>query len=154
MYQQNRFCVTHAFASHAATPAGGAAKAGRGCLLALFAFVSPVAALDLPSGTQAALQEVLVDQVGQAQYVRFRFVAPTIDRTLDHAPDYAALEGDFPHLCSEVALPYLSEYQLSADKIVISVADRMMDFGTTDPDATQYFEQFRAENGLCIWEGF
>ena len=112
------------------------------------------ASLDLPSGTQAALHEVLLDKVGTEDYVRFRFVAPAIDRDMELAPDHAALEGDFPHLCTAIALPYMTEHGLSADKIVISLADRVTDFGIADPEATQYFEQFRAENGDCIWEAF
>lgn len=123
-------------------------------LVAFLPLCAQAETLDLPSGVQAALEEVLIDQLGDEQYVRFRFVAPLIDRDLDHAPQYAQMEGDFPHLCRAIALPYLAHYALSADKIVISLADRRVAFGTSDPDATQYFEQFRAENGDCIWEGF
>jgi len=114
----------------------------------------PALAEPLPSGIEADLVEVLVDTVGTEQWVRFRLVAPAIDRGQENAPDFTALEGDFPHLCTTLALPYLAEYALEADKIVISLADRAVEFGATDPDATQYFEQFRAEDGDCIWEGF
>ncbi len=111
-------------------------------------------ALNLPSGTQAVLHEVLLDEVGDENWVRFRFLAPMIDRSQDIAPDFTMLEGDFPHLCADLALPYLSDYALDADKIAISLSDRIVEFGTTDPDATQYFEIFRVEGGDCIWEGF
>lgn len=110
--------------------------------------------LDLPSGTQAVLHEVLIDTVSGENWLRFRLVAPAIDAKLEHAPDYVALEGDFPHLCAAVALPYIADFELAADKIAISLSDRIVEFGTTDPDATQYFELFRHEGGTCIWEAF
>ena len=61
--------------------------------------------------------------------------------------------GDMMHLCQELALPYLQEYDLTGDVIVISLADRETEFGVADPDATQFFEAFRIEDNLCIWEG-
>ncbi len=110
--------------------------------------------LDLPSGTQAALHEVLVDTVDDENWVRFRFVAPVIDRTTELAPSYADLEGDFPHICTDFVLGYVTDFALVADKIAISLADRVVEFGASDPDATQYFEVFRLENADCVWEGF
>ena len=53
-----------------------------------------------------------------------------------------------------MALPYIAEHGLEADKIVISLADREVAFGASDPAATQYFDQFSIENGDCIWEVF
>ncbi len=95
-----------------------------------------------------------MEKIEAQTWVRFRLVAPEIDRRLVNAPGFEELEQDFPHLCSKIALPYLEEYALDADKIVISIADRSVEFGVSDPDATQYFEQFRLERGRCAWEGF
>ena len=39
------------------------------------------------------------------------------------------------------------------EQIVISLMDRLVDFGATNPDATQFFEAYRIEDGTCIWEG-
>jgi hypothetical protein len=112
------------------------------------------AAMDLPSGNDAVLHEILVEQIGNETWTRFRVVAPQIDRTLPQAPTFAELEPDFPHLCATLALPYLESHGIEADKIVISIADRIVEFGVSDPDATQYFEQFRLKDGSCVWEGF
>jgi hypothetical protein len=39
-------------------------------------------------------------------------------------------------------------------QIIISLEDRPVPFGEADPEAVQYFEAFRVENGACIWEVF
>jgi len=111
-------------------------------------------AFELHSGLKADLSEVLVDNVEGETWLRFRFVAPAIDRAASDAVLFSQIEPDFTHLCRDFALPYEAKYTLDADMIVISISDRAVDFGTTDPDATQYFEQFRAEGRDCIWEGF
>jgi hypothetical protein len=112
------------------------------------------AANDLPSGVDAELHEVLVEEIGDERWIRFRFLAPGIDRARPDAPAFADLEPDFPHLCSTLALPYLTSHALTADKVIISIADRVVEFGQSNPDATQYFEQFRIDDGTCLWEAF
>jgi len=121
--------------------------AWRGAFVAaLLAF--PVQAMDVPSGQPIALHEVLVDDVAGETWLRFRFVAPQIKR----GDDYAVVAEDLAFLCDKTALPYLAEYDLSGDVIVISIADRETEFGVADPDATQFFEAFRPVDNLCIWE--
>lgn len=104
-----------------------------------------------PSGQLVELFEVLVDTVGEETWLRFRFLAPAIARD-GEALSYAQAEADFLHLCTAVALPYLQEFELQADVIVVSLSDRPVTFGTSDPDATQYFEAFRVTNNTCVWE--
>lgn len=123
-------------------------------LLGWVASAESARALDLPSGLSAELTEVLVDNVGKETWIRFRFVSPDIGASAPTSFTFAKIEGDFAVICEQLALPYLMEHQLEADKIVVSIADRPLKFGTSDPDATQFFEQFRAENGDCIWEAF
>jgi hypothetical protein len=57
------------------------------------------------------------------------------------------------HLCEVLALPYIAEYALTGDVIVISLADRATEFGVADRDAIQFFEAYRVQDGRCIWEG-
>ncbi|MDH5531341.1 MAG: DUF6497 family protein, partial [Paracoccaceae bacterium] len=33
-------------------------------------------------------------------------------------------------------------------------SDRVVPFGESDPEATQYFEAFSIADGTCIWEAF
>ncbi|MEE4188798.1 MAG: DUF6497 family protein, partial [Roseobacter sp.] len=96
------------------------------------------------------LFEVLVDQVGNEDWLRFRFLAPGIDKGADGLP-FAEVQAVFERLCVEVAIPYLAEYGLSADVIVVTLLDRPVVFGTTDPDATQLIEAFRFKGQECAW---
>ncbi|MEP5730745.1 MAG: DUF6497 family protein [Sulfitobacter sp.] len=124
----------------------------RTIIMALSLAAGPALALDVPSGQKVDLQEVLVDQIGDETWVRFRFVTPQISRDGGDV-DYDASTLDMTHLCEALALPYAAEYELGGDVIVISFADRETEFGVADPDATQFFEAFRAVDNTCIWEG-
>ncbi len=112
----------------------------------------PAAAIDVPSGQPVELWEVLVDMVEAETWLRFRFLAPQIARD-GGGISFAQAEDDLAFLCNDVALPYMRDYTLDGDVIVISLLDRTVDFGASDPDATQFIDVFRPENGSCIWEG-
>lgn len=91
-----------------------------------------------------------MEELGADTWVRFRFVAPDLTREAD----YEVMADDMIHLCDTLALPYLTEYALQGDVIVISLAQKETEFGLADPDTVQIFEAFRAPDGACIWEGF
>jgi len=114
---------------------------------------APVCAAGVPSGQSITLHEVLVDNVSGEEWLRFRFIAPAIAREGGEISFDQAGE-DMAHLCQSVTLPYLDEFALSPDLIVISLADQETEFGAINPDATQFFEAFRVENETCIWEAF
>ncbi|MGJ8616077.1 MAG: DUF6497 family protein, partial [Sulfitobacter sp.] len=61
--------------------------------------------------------------------------------------------ADMFELCATLALPYIAQYELESQIIVVSFADRITEFGVSDPDATQFFEAFRPQGDTCIWEG-
>ena len=121
------------------------------------AFVAMIAgscvAQDVPSGQPISLHEVLIDNVNNESWLRFRFIAPRIARA-DGDITYGDAALDMEHLCASFVLPYLSEYDLNSDMIVISLADQKTEFGDTNPDATQFFDAFRVKNMACIWEAF
>ena len=139
-----------------ATPEGGARGRQRrwvwGCAI-LILMGAPVLAQDVPSGQSITLDEVLIDEVNSESWLRFRFLAPQIARDGGDT-DYAAAEGDFVHLCETVARPYLSEFDLAPDVVVIALMDRAVPFGQADPDATQFIEAFRILDNSCTWEAF
>jgi hypothetical protein len=118
---------------------------------ALLLVATSVQALDVPSGQQVDLQEVLIDQMGNETWLRFRFIAPDIARD-GGAITYDAAAPDMKVLCDTLAIPYIAQYALTGDVIVISLADRAVEFGAVDPSVTQFFEAYRPEKGICIWE--
>ena len=139
-----------------AAPEGGAQRLKRhwvrGCAL-ITILATPVAAQDVPSGQSVTLHEVLVDPVETESWLRFRFLAPQIARDGGDV-SYAQAEPDFAHLCETVARPYMREFDLSADVIVVALMDRPVPFGQADAAATQFIEAFRIAEDTCIWEAF
>ncbi|MEQ6247333.1 DUF6497 family protein [Sulfitobacter sp. HNIBRBA3233] len=120
----------------------------------LLAFVAtPLWAADVPSGQSVTLHEVLVDEHPGTTYLRFRFLAPMIGASPDGV-DYEVTGADMLFLCETLALPYISDFQLEGDRIIISMMDRVTEFAVPDPDATQVFEAFRPVDGTCMWDDF
>jgi len=121
------------------------------------ALSSPGAAIikaqSVPSGTGMELYEVLIDKVGEEDWLRFRFIAPGISKDLGGVT-YSDVVDDFEYLCREIALPYLADYDLAADVVVVSLLDRPVAFGQSAPEATQFFEAFRIADGACAWDQF
>ncbi|MFK7763061.1 MAG: DUF6497 family protein [Roseobacter sp.] len=106
----------------------------------------------VPSGQPVELFEVLIDEVGAEAWLRFRFLAPSIGKASGKLT-FVEAQDDFEHLCQAVALPYLVEFDLSADVVVIALLDRLVVFGEADPEATQYIEAFHVAEGDCVQEG-
>ncbi|MEM8690980.1 MAG: DUF6497 family protein [Pseudomonadota bacterium] len=108
---------------------------------------------DLPSGQSVTLKEVLIDTVGQETWIRFRFIAPEIGENKE-AITYDEAGADMQLLCDDLAIPYLSEQDLSADVVVISFSQKAVPFGQADPETTQFFDAYRLLDGRCEWEMF
>lgn len=124
----------------------------RGCAIVLLP--GSVAWADaVPSGQPVTLTEVLIDEVNAESWLRFRFLAPQIARA-GGAVSYADAEADFAHLCETVARPYLVEFDLSPEIVVITLMDRPVPFGEADEAATQFIEAFRMDGETCVWEAF
>ncbi|MEM1237611.1 MAG: DUF6497 family protein [Pseudomonadota bacterium] len=122
---------------------------GWGCIFAFLA--STVSAFDVPSGFAVEFQESFYErQDGGDVWARFRFVVPAIG---DEDVGYSQVVDDFLVLCESYALPSLQGRDIPA-QIVISLADRVTEFGAVNPDATQFFEAFKPQNASCMWEEF
>ena len=105
----------------------------------------------VPSGLTLALMDQRIEvQSDGTDAARFRFLAPD----LASGVGYDRVEGDFAHLCTEYALPDLKVQGAEVTQVVISLSSKELEFGETQPDIIQFFEAFRVENGLCIWEAF
>ncbi len=119
-----------------------------GALMMLAAVAGEAAVL--PSGLEARLMEVRRETgAAGARVMRFRFVAEGFSRDMA----FEAIEADLEYLCAEVALPQLGE-QAEGASVIVSVADRVSEFGMAAPSVAQVFEVFRVRDGRCIWEVF
>lgn len=104
--------------------------------------------LTLPSGQTVTLADIIFEEDGAL--ARFRFLAPRIGEDLT----FTEVVDDFPWLCEQAILPALAVAEAAPERVVISMADRPVEFGAIAPDATQFFEIFSLSDGVCIWEEF
>ena len=110
--------------------------------------------LTMPSGQTVTLIETVFNTMGPLGLVtRFRFLAPQINPVSGTIGFEAAAE-DIAWTCQNFALDRVAEFGPLPSQIIISMEDREVVFGEPDPEATQFFEAFRIENGACIWEVF
>lgn len=112
------------------------------------------ALIEVPSGQAVRLIDTIWGAPGpNGLTVRFRFLAPQIERDLGRMT-FIEAEADMAHLCEHYALPRLATPGPEISQVIISLSDRIVAFGEISPEATQFFEAYRPENGACIWEGF
>ncbi|MEZ5753955.1 MAG: DUF6497 family protein [Paracoccaceae bacterium] len=109
------------------------------------------AEIAVPSGQAVSLQDVIWNVPGpEGMTLRFRFVAPGI------APgggvDFDTASADMQFLCDSFALPRIAAQGPHPEQVIISLSDVALAFGEAAPEATQFFEAFRIEDGACIWE--
>jgi hypothetical protein len=119
-------------------------------LLALLAAAAPAAAQDIlpPSGQAVTLFDVVLEP--DTSVARFRFLAPS----LADGTTFDVVQGDFPWLCANVAVPALAANDWTVTQVIVSLSDREVELGATDPDAIQFFEGFRIEDAACLWEPY
>lgn len=111
-------------------------------------------AIELPSGQVVTLLDVIWNEPGpEGLTTRFRFLAPEI-ASEGGTVDFDAAVEDMAHLCQDYALPRVEGNLPPPRQIIITLTDRPVTFGEAAPEATQYFEAYRIEDGLCIWEIF
>ena len=126
-----------------------------GAIAVTFVYSLPLYATvqEVPSSQAVTLHEVLVDMVNGENWLRFRFVAPSVGADKGKVSHDDAAK-DIEHLWAAVVVPYIAEYDLKSDLIVVSIADQKTEFDERSPDATQLFESFSVQNDICIWEAF
>lgn len=104
----------------------------------------------VPSGLDLSLQEVILENLpdGKIQ-ARYRYLAPDLADA-----GYDRVAGDFPALCDQYALPELTDQGHDVAHIILSMSDRPVVFGDSDPEAVQFFEAFSITDATCVWEAF
>ncbi|MDA7425883.1 DUF6497 family protein [Thalassococcus lentus] len=146
---------TPAAARGNAAPAGGARKRGRGCILSILMALVGSAALaekmDVPSGLDVQFHDMIHNEMGDGLTYRFRFVAPDIGKP---GHDFMSVNTDMEFLCTEYALPRVSNIGPQPSRIVVTFMQEPVEFGVANPEVVQFFESYSIENDLCIWEVF
>jgi hypothetical protein len=114
----------------------------------------PGVPVTVPSGMAVGyLDTIQNERTALGLAYRFRFVAPAIARdggtvTAENA------QADMEWLCQNFALPRLPATGPMPEQIIVSISDRPVKFGEPSPEATQFFEGYRIEDGRCVWELF
>lgn len=108
--------------------------------------------MPVPSGQPVTLDDVLLDYNPGELWLRFRFIAPKIGEAVGRI-GYDVAAVDMAHLCQTLVVPYVEHHELEPARVVVSLSDQPVEFGSVSPDATQYFEAYRLEQSACIWEG-
>ena len=110
--------------------------------------------IEVPSGQAVSLYDTVSGEPGPGGLtVRFRFLAPGIAREKGEIA-FETAQADMAHLCETYVLPRLSDIGPRVAQVVVTLMDRPVPFGATMPEATQFFEAYRPEDGHCVWEGF
>ncbi|GAB4386534.1 DUF6497 family protein [Albidovulum sp.] len=118
------------------------------------AAAAPEEGIVVPSGQTVTHVETIQTAPGaEGLTYRFRFLAPAIARD-GGTVDAERVQADLLFLCETYALPRLPAPPLRPRQVIISMADRPVAFGQAAPEATQYFDAYRIEDGACIWEPF
>lgn len=108
----------------------------------------------VPSGQPLVLWEVVWERVeGSGAQAVLRFIAPEIARDGGRIGPDAALQ-DVDWLCETHAVPLSTLPAARADAVVVTLMDRPVPRGRTDPEVTQYFETFTIVDGACVVEEF
>ncbi len=112
------------------------------------------AAIAVPSGQAVTLLDIIWNSIGpEGPAPRFRFVAPAIAKE-GGSISYEVTEADLLDLCQSYVIGKLAEKGLAAPLVLVSIADRAVEFGVSDPEATQYFEAFTIDGSTCSREIF
>jgi hypothetical protein len=110
----------------------------------------PGEVIDVPSGRELSLIDIVTNAPGPAgATARFRFLAP--DLTPD---DVEASAADMQAACDSFAIKRIDGMVPQPQQIIISFASEAAPFGEAAPDVVQFFESYRPENGVCVWEAF
>ncbi|WP_308915277.1 DUF6497 family protein [Jannaschia sp. LMIT008] len=110
------------------------------CLLA-----GPASAETLPSGQAAVLWQILWERGGgDMPQAVLRFIAPGVAGV-----DPDDVQADLAWLCDTHGVPVAGLPNAPTGGIVVTLMDRPVPRGTTDPQAIQFFGAFTVEEGRC-----
>jgi hypothetical protein len=111
------------------------------------------ARIEVPSGQHVTWQDVIWNAPGpDGLALRFRFLAPAIGP--GGGVDVEMASADMQFLCDSFALPRIAQSGPQPEQVIISLSNIPVVFGEAAPDAVQFFEAYRIEDGQCLWDMF
>jgi hypothetical protein len=115
---------------------------------------APAEAQGVPSGQSVLLWQVLWERVeGDGTQAVLRFIAPAIARD-GGTVGFDAAQADMDWLCETHGLPVAALPNARSDAIVVTLMDRPIPRGRTDPAATQFFSTYRVQADSCVASDF
>jgi hypothetical protein len=106
--------------------------------------------VEVPSGRDISLIDIVTNAPGPAgATARFRFLAPGLS-----PDDVEAAAADMQVVCDSFAVTRIDGMVPAPQQIIISFASEAVPFGEAAPEVVQFFESYRPEGGVCIWEVF
>ncbi len=107
--------------------------------------------LDQPPADPEQVTDAAGEGAAAGGLARFRLMVAGLG---GEGAAYEDVAQDFAWLCRSLALPALDANGWTPTEVVIALSDREVPFGETDPEAVQFFEGFRIEDGTCIGQAF
>ena len=104
--------------------------------------------VNVPSGQDIRFAERLYEDRPDGVTIRYRFVAPSLSEV-----DFEKAAGDMDHLCAIYTAREDVDLTQS-HRIVVSLSEKSVAFGTTDASVTQFFEVYSVQEGACHVELF
>lgn len=130
-------------------PRRGTAPALGLILAASFSQAEPIT---VPSGQEVSFVDQVIEvQPGDETWLIRRYLAPAIARD-GGSITYDQAAGDLDHLCDSEGLAAIPESDAEIDQIVITLMDRIVERGATDPAATLFIGAYLPSNEGCIWQ--
>jgi hypothetical protein len=131
-------------------------RLGLGILLLTGALAGPELAsadpsVPLDSGIEAMFFDQIVEpQAGGETWLILRYLAPEIGFDAGEK-GYEDIAGDLDQLCNNYGLS-AAEAAGGIDQVMITLMDRPVVRGDSDPEATMFMAAYRPTEGGCVWE--
>ncbi len=105
----------------------------------------------VPSGIEVSFHDAHVEEQTDGEtWLTLRLVSPQIGRD-DGKVGYEDVADDLDSLCDSHGLPAAAAAG-TVDQVLITLMDRIVERGVTDPDATMFIGAYLPAEGGCVWQ--
>ncbi len=124
--------------------------------MAALIYVGPAMAqqiLSVPSAQSLSKIEFLYEPHPEdgENWLVLRFLAPGISRETGTVSREES-RPDMDYICANIGLKVATDMGGNIDLIMVSLVDKNIKRGESNPDVTQYFTLYRIADSKCVWE--